>query len=118
MYADTVTGSMRRAIDETERRRAKQIAYNASHGITPQTIRKAVADILEGAYPGAPMRARDYARVAEEVVEYANLTPQQMARKLKELEKEMYRYAKGLEFEKAAAVRDRIRQLQGRGLAA
>jgi excinuclease ABC subunit B len=118
LYGETITGSMRRAIDETERRRAKQIAYNASHGITPQTIRKAVADILEGAYPGAPMRARDYARVAEEVVEYANLTPQQMARKLKELEKEMYRYAKGLEFEKAAAVRDRIRELQGRGLAA
>jgi excinuclease ABC subunit B len=118
LYGETVTGSMRRALDETERRRTKQIAYNASHGITPQTIRKAVADILEGAYPGAPMRARDYARVAEEVAEYANLTPQQMARKLKELEKEMYRYAKGLEFEKAAAVRDRIRELQGRGLAA
>jgi len=118
LYGETITGSMRRAIDETERRRAKQIAYNASHGITPQTIRKAVADILEGAYPGAPTRARDYARVAEAVVEYANLTPQQMARKLKELEKEMYRYAKGLEFEKAAAVRDRIRELQGRGLAA
>jgi excinuclease ABC subunit B len=118
LYGETITASMRGAIDETERRRAKQIAYNASRGITPQTIRKAVADILEGAYPGAPMRARDYARVAEEVVEYADLTPQQMARKLKELEKEMYRYAKGLEFEKAAAVRDRIRELQGRGLAA
>ena len=109
---------MRRAIDETERRRAKQVAYNAEHGITPQTIRKAVADIMEGAYPGGPMRPRDYAKVAEEVVEYANLTPQQMTRKLKELEKEMYRYAKSLEFEKAAAVRDRIRELQGRGLAA
>jgi excinuclease ABC subunit B len=118
LYADIITGSMRRAIDETERRRAKQIAHNASHGITPQTIRKAVADILEGAYPGAPMRARDYARVADDVVEYADLTPQQMARKLKELEKEMYRHAKGLEFEKAAAIRDRIRELQGRGLAA
>jgi excinuclease ABC subunit B len=118
LYADTITGSMRRAIDETERRRAKQLAYNAERGITPQTIRKAVADIMEGAYPGAPMRARDYAKVAEEVVEYANLTPQQMTRKLKELEKEMYQYAKSLEFEKAAAVRDRIRELQARGLAA
>ncbi len=118
LYADTITGSMRRAIDETERRRTKQITHNASRGITPQTIRKAVADIMEGAYPGAPMRARDYARVAEEVAEYAHLTPPQMARKLKELEKEMYQYAKNLEFEKAAAVRDRIRELQGRGLAA
>ncbi|MGA7980462.1 MAG: excinuclease ABC subunit UvrB [Chromatiaceae bacterium] len=118
LSADTITGSMRRAIDETERRRTKQITHNASRGITPQTIRKAVADIMEGAYPGAPMRARDYARVAEEVAEYAHLTPPQMARKLKELEKEMYQYAKNLEFEKAAAVRDRIRELQGRGLAA
>jgi excinuclease ABC subunit B len=122
LYADEVTGSMRRAIDETERRRAKQIAFNAEHGITPQTIRKAVADILEGAAPGAASwfrgRAKDYAKVAEDIAEYAALTPAQMARKLKALEKEMYRYAKDLEFEKAAAVRDRIRELQGRGIAA
>ena len=64
------------------------------------------------------MKAREYAKVAEEVAEYANLTPAQMARKLKVLEKEMYRHAKDLEFEKAAAVRDRIRELQGRGIAA
>jgi len=118
LYADTVTGSMRRAIDETERRRARQIAFNTDHGITPQTIRKAVADIMEGAYPGAPMRARDYAKVADDVVEYADLTPAQMARKLKALEKQMYQYAKDLEFEKAAATRDRIKELQGRGIAA
>ncbi len=118
LYADTITDSMRRAIDETERRRAKQIAFNAAHGITPQTICKRVADIMEGAYPGAPMRARDYAKVADEVLEYAALTPQQMARKLKALEKAMYQHAKNLEFEQAAAVRDKIRELQGRGIAA
>ncbi len=118
LYADKVTGSMERAIGETERRRVKQVEFNLAHGITPQTIRKAVADIMEGAYPGAPLRARDYAKVAEETVEYADLTPQQMARKIKALEKEMYRHAKDLEFEKAAAIRDRIRELQGRGLAA
>ena len=118
LYADKITGSMERAIGETERRRARQVKFNLAHGITPQSIRKAVADIMEGAYPGAPMRARDYARVAEETVEYADLTPQQMARKIKALEKEMYRHAKDLEFEKAAAVRDRIREIQGRGLAA
>ena len=118
LYADRVTGSMSRAIDETERRRAKQIAFNADHNITPRTIRKAVADILEGATPGAPMRAQEYARVAEDMAEYANLTPSQMARKIKALEKEMYKHAKDLEFEKAAAVRDRIRELQGRGIAA
>ncbi|MFZ0788751.1 MAG: excinuclease ABC subunit UvrB [Chromatiaceae bacterium] len=118
LYADVITGSMERAIGETDRRRAKQVAFNAAHGITPQTIRKAVADIMEGATPGAPKSARAYARVAEEIAEYANLTPQQMARKIKALEKEMYGYARDLEFEKAAAVRDRIKELQGKGLAA
>ena len=117
LYADEVTGSMRRAIDETERRRAKQIAFNAEHGITPQTIRKAVADILEGATPGAPMRAQEYAKVTEEAAEYASLTPPQMAKKLKTLEKAMYRHAKDLEFEQAAAIRARIRELRGRGIA-
>ncbi|MBK1699938.1 excinuclease ABC subunit UvrB [Thiococcus pfennigii] len=118
LYADRVTGSMCRAIDETERRRAKQIAHNLAHGITPQTIRKAVADILEGALPGAPRSPRAYAKVAEEVIEYERLTPQQMAKKIKALEKAMYRHAKDLEFERAAAIRDQIKSLQGRGLAA
>jgi excinuclease ABC subunit B len=118
LYADRITGSMRRAIDETERRRAKQIIHNTAEGITPQTIRKAVADILEGAIPGAPMKARNYAKVAEEIIEYASLTPQQMGKKLKALEKAMYQHAKNLEFEQAAAIRDKIKELQGRGLAA
>lgn len=118
LYADEITGSMRRAIDETERRRAKQIAFNAEHGITPQTIRKAVADILEGAAPGAPLRAREYAKIAEEAAEYASLRPAQMAKKIKALERAMYRHAKDLEFEQAAAIRDRIRELRGRGIAA
>ncbi len=118
LYADRVTGSMQRAMDETERRRAKQTAYNQEHGVTPQTIRKAVADIMESAYPGAPAQARQFAKVAEEVAEYAALTPQQMGRKLKDLEKQMYQHAKNLEFEEAAQLRDRIRELQGKGLAA
>ncbi len=118
LYADKITGSMERAIGETERRRAKQTAFNALHGITPQTIHKAIADILEGATPGGPRSAREYAQVAEEMVEYASLTPAQMARKIKALEKEMYGYAKDLEFEKAAAVRDRLKELQMKGLAA
>ena len=118
LYADQITGSMQRAMDETARRRARQQAFNIANGITPQTIKKAVADILEGALPGAPKSARAYAKAAEEIAEYANLTPAQMARKVKALEKEMYQYAKDLEFEKAAAVRDRIKELQGKGLAA
>jgi excinuclease ABC subunit B len=118
LYADRVTGSMHRAIDETERRRAKQIAYNQVHGITPRSIRKAVADIMEGAYPGAPLPAQRYAKVAEEEAEYAVLTPEQMARRLKALEKEMYQHARDLEFEEAARIRDQIRALQKRGIAA
>ena len=118
LYADTITGSMERAIGETERRRAKQVQFNADHGITPQTIRKAIADIMEASIPGGPKSAKEYARVAEETAEYAGLTPAQMARKIKALEKEMYQHAKDLEFEKAAAVRDRIKALQTKGLAA
>jgi len=118
LYADTLTGSMERAIGETERRRAKQAAFNADHGITPQTIRKAIADIMEASIPGGPKSAREYARVAEETAEYAGLTPAQMARKIKALEKEMYQYAKDLEFEKAAAVRDKLKELQSKGLVA
>jgi len=118
LYADEITGSMQRAIDETERRRAKQITFNAERGITPRTIRKAVADILESTTLGAPMRVQEYAKVAEEEAEYASLTPKQMAKKIKALEKAMYRHAKELEFEQAAAIRDHIRALRGRGIAA
>ncbi|MEJ1297107.1 MAG: excinuclease ABC subunit UvrB [Candidatus Sedimenticola sp. (ex Thyasira tokunagai)] len=118
LYADKITGSMRRAIDETERRRAKQMAHNEANGITPQTIRKAVADIMEGARPGAPMSAKQYAKVAEEEAEYAALTPAQMAKRIKALEKEMYQHARDLEFEEAARVRDQIHKLQASGLLA
>ncbi len=117
LYADRITGSMERAIGETERRRTKQTAFNLAHDITPQSIRKSVANILEGSTPGAPSSARAYARVAEEIAAHANLTPVQMAKKIKALEKEMYGHAKDLEFEKAAAVRGKIKKLQGKGLA-
>ena len=118
LYADRVTGSMQRAIDETGRRRDRQIAFNQAHGITPKTVQKKVADIMEGAYPGAPMSARRYAKVAEETAEYASLSPQEMARKLRELEKAMHEHAGRLEFEEAARIRDRIKTLRGKGLAA
>jgi excinuclease ABC subunit B len=118
LYADTVTGSMQRAIDETERRRHKQLAYNAAHGITPQTVQKNVADIMEAAYPGAPPTAKRFARVAEQTAEYAAMTPAQMARRIKELEKRMHQHARELEFEQAAQLRDQLKALQGRGLVA
>ena len=115
LYADKVTGSMRRAIEETERRREKQLSYNRQHGITPKTIRKAIADIMEGARAGAPVSPRAYARVAEEQTEYASLTPRQLASRIKALEKQMYQHARDLEFEEAARVRDQLRALQARG---
>jgi excinuclease ABC subunit B len=118
LYADQVTGSMRRAMDETSRRRDRQLAHNQVHGITPRTVEKKVADIMEGAYAGAPLPARQFAKVAEQEAAWAALTPPQMARRLKELEKQMYEHARNLEFEEAARVRDRIRELQGKGLAA
>ena len=118
MYADKITKSMKMAIDETARRREIQKEYNEKHGITPQTIKKAVADIMETHVPGGPMKARDYAKVADAMAEYADLTPTQMAKKVKSLEKEMYRAAKELEFERAAALRDQIKTLRERGIAA
>jgi excinuclease ABC subunit B len=118
LYADRVTGSMQRAIDETDRRREKQVAHNIAHGITPQSIRKSVADIMEGARVGGPMSAKRFAKVAEETVEYAALSPKQMAKRIQELEKEMYQHARDLEFEEAARLRDQIKSLQGKGLLA
>ena len=116
LYADQITGSMRRALDETERRRTKQQTYNQIHGITPRGIEKAVADIMEGAYPGAPTPAAQYARVAEETAAYVHETPALLMKKIKQLEQEMYRYARDLEFEKAAKLRDEIQQIRRLGL--
>ena len=118
LYGDRITGSMHRAIDETGRRREKQLAFNAEHDITPQTVQKNIADIMEAAYPGAPSTARRFAKVAEETAEYAAMTPAQMIKRVKELEKQMYRHARDLEFEDAARVRDQLKELQGRGLVA
>jgi len=116
LYADTITGSMRRAIDETERRREKQQHYNQIHGITPRGIQKAVADIMEGAYAGAPKPAKQYARVADEVAEYAQLPPVKLMQRIKKLEQQMMRHARDLEFEEAARVRDQIQHIKRLGL--
>ncbi len=116
LYADVITGSMRRAMDETERRRAKQVAHNAAHGITPRSVRKAVADIMEGATGTAPGSPRRHAQVAEPKAEYAHLSPVQVAKRLKQLEQRMYEHARNLEFEEAARLRDEIRALREVGL--
>ena len=118
LYADTVTGSMQRAIDETSRRRRKQIEFNKTHGITPRGIRKAVSDIMEGARAGAPGTSRRLAKVAESLGEYAAMTPSMLAARLRKLEQQMYKHAGNLEFEEAAMVRDEIRELRDKGFAA
>lgn len=114
MYADRVTGSMERAISETGRRRARQIAYNEAHGIEPRTIMKEVRDILEGARPEP--RAGRRRRLAEPQVPYETLSLDKAARELRQLEKRMHEHARNLEFEEAARLRDRIQMLRERGL--
>ncbi len=116
LYADTITGSMGRAMEETDRRREKQIAHNAAHGITPKTIQKAVADIMEGAVPGAPMPVRKFAKVAEEELEYARLGPDQLVQRIRKLEQQMHEHARNLEFEEAARLRDQIQHMREAGL--
>jgi len=112
LYADNITNSMQRAIEETERRRTKQMEYNKQHGITPQTIQKAVADIMEGAYGSAGGSPRRFAKVAEDVVQYASMKPDELSRKIRELEQQMFKHAQDLEFEEAARLRDEIQHIQ------
>jgi excinuclease ABC subunit B len=115
LYADVVTGSMQRAIGETDRRREKQVAYNKAHGITPRSVKKAVMDIMEGAH-GQGGSQRSFARVAEELSTYGHLSADELARQVKDLEKQMYEHARNLEFEEAARLRDRIRHMQAGNL--
>src|SRR5690625_1566638 len=116
LYADNMTGSMERAIGETERRRARQMAHNEKHGITPQTIRKNIADIMAdaGSVPGrAPAR-----RVAEDAApgyEVQVMDPDEAAREIARLEKAMFKAAEDLEFEKAAELRDQVHAIRERG---
>ncbi len=110
LYADAVTDSMRRAIDETERRRAKQMAYNESHGITPIGITKRVRDMIEGVYDAE--LAENQLKVAEDRARYETMSEKQLAREIKRLEKQMIEHARNLEFEKAAQVRDRLAELK------
>jgi excinuclease ABC subunit B len=116
LYADRMTGSMERAIAETDRRRNKQVAYNKEHGITPQTILKKVADIMEGAHEDSRGRMTRVGKVAEGPAGYEDVTPENLGQAIAKLEKQMFTHAELLEFEEAARVRDQISKLKERVL--
>ncbi len=116
LYADRRTGAIRGALEETDRRREKQLEFNREKGIQPRGIKKDVADIMEGAVIRGRSRRRPARRVAERVSEYSALTPEQVLKKIKQLEKRMYRHAQDLEFEEAAGLRDEIILLRRDGL--
>jgi excinuclease ABC subunit B len=107
LYADKRTGSIERALAETDRRRRKQIEFNAEHGITPRSIVKGVTDVMEGARADSDAKS-GFRRGADETP----LGPQQAAKKLKKLEAEMFKLARNLEFEQAARLRDQIQKLR------
>jgi excinuclease ABC subunit B len=112
MYADRMTGSMTAAIGEMSRRRAVQAEYNKVHNITPVGIQKAVKELLDTDQANRPETIRRNTEIAEEAAEYLSLTPKQFAAQIKALEEKMYTHADNLEFEEAAAVRNKIRHLK------
>ena len=110
LYGDRVTDSMRRAIEETDRRRNKQLAFNEANGIVPSGIKKSIRELIDGVYN--PQEARLELQAAQETVKYENMSEKQVAKEIKRLEKLMVDHAKNLEFEKAAQVRDQLHMLK------
>jgi excinuclease ABC subunit B len=108
LYADVMTDSMKRAIGETDRRRAKQLAYNEAHSITPKGILKRIKDLIDGVYDASDMQ------VAQEEARYEAMSEKQIAREIKALEKKMLAHARNLEFEEAAQARDQLSELKKR----
>jgi excinuclease ABC subunit B len=112
LYADSVTGSMKRAIDETERRRAKQIAHNEKHGIIPKGVVKAIRNSIDDNEKQDRADRQTIAQVAEEQARYAAMTPKQLAKRIQQMEQAMYLHAQNLEFEEASKLRDEIKHIR------
>ncbi|AAZ97521.1 Excinuclease ABC, B subunit [Thiobacillus denitrificans ATCC 25259] len=110
LYADRITDSMQRAIGETERRRAKQIAFNTEHGITPRGVVKRIKDIIDGVYDADA--SRQELKAAQTAAEYKVMDEKSLTKRVKKIEKEMQDAAKNLEFEKAAVLRDQLKELK------
>ena len=110
LYADRITGSMQRTLDETERRRSKQVAHNLAHGITPQGVKKRIKDIIEGTYDADDARSAQKAALAQ--AKYLAMSEKQISKEINRLEKDMLAAAKNLEFEKAAELRDQLKKLR------
>ncbi len=121
LYADEITGSMKEAMEETARRREKQMEYNTANGITPKTVVRRIADIMEGARSdfgsrGKGKKGKETKKVAEEAADYAGLSPEQVGAAIKKLETRMYQHAQNLEFEEAGKLRDEIHRLREKAL--
>lgn len=109
LYADTITDSMRRAMDETARRREKQTAYNVAHNITPKSVKKEIRDIIDGVYKSDNLE-NEFGLMDGQ--DYEKMGPKELAREIKRLENEMFEHAKNLEFEKASEVRDKLASIR------
>jgi excinuclease ABC subunit B len=107
-----MTDSMNRAIGETERRRNKQLAFNAANNITPVGVKKEIRELIDGVY--SPQEARDELQAAQEQAKYESMSEKQVSKEIKRLEKLMLDHSKNLEFEKAAQVRDQLTVLKER----
>jgi excinuclease ABC subunit B len=117
LYADKVTGSMQRAMDETQRRREKQLAYNEAHGIVPQTINKRIADVMEGARSSTPKRGKGAGKKGASAAPLVIPdNPKALGKLLAQMEKQMLDHAQNLEFEEAAQLRDQVIEIKRENL--
>ena len=110
LYADKVTDSMRRAIDETERRRTKQVAFNLAQGITPRGVKKQIRELIDGVH--AEKTGKDDLKAAQAAAAVEVLSEKDLGKRIKQLERQMLEHARNLEFEKAAQVRDQLALLR------